>query len=88
MIRRCGPGVCAVESRGPVPDFDQKARLRAKKGIGSREMGHFTTSPFHAVSKHSIGLPLPKKREKSTGAGRFIPPSYPYSISRLSTFDE
>lgn len=36
MIRRCGPGVCAVESRGPVPDFDQKARLRAKKGIGSR----------------------------------------------------
>lgn len=41
MIRRCGPGVCAVESRGPVPDFDQRARLRAKKGIGSREMGHF-----------------------------------------------
>lgn len=50
MIRRCGPGVCAVESRGPVPDFDQRARLRAKKGIGSREMGHFTTSPFNAVS--------------------------------------
>lgn len=74
MIRRCGPGVCAVESRGPVPDFDQKARLRAKKGIGSREMGHFTTSPFHAVSKHSIGLPLPKKREK-----RLTLPGFVYS---------
>jgi len=50
-------------------------------------MGNDTTSPFNALSKHEIG---PKKRDKSTGAGRFIPlpPSYPYSISRLSTFDE
>lgn len=53
------------------------------------KMGHFTTSPFFAVSLiHINSYPYLKKRDKSTGAGLFIPPSYPYSISRLSTFDE
>ena len=42
-------------------------RCPVRREIGSRYDKWFTTSPFNAFSKHSIGLPLPKtkKREKN-----------------------